>query len=272
MVTDYSVENGSIVPGESRVLNVTIKNTSPSKAVSNIKLSLSDESGELKTDGMGTAYIKSISAGGNYTWSIALTAAHTAKTGEHSVNLSMEYEDSNQTSYTASDTIRIDVRQSVKMSFDSAKLPTKVIQGETVTVSINLMNIGKSILYNSLIGVDVEGLESGGSVLVGEIPLGESKTGSINLRVSSEILGSVEGTITITYEDDIGETYEEIVEVSTVIVEKTVKAETRKEEENKNPLWWLFIIIGAIAGGGLGFGIPYTIYSNKQRKEDEKRL
>ncbi len=271
MVTEYTVENGSIIPGESRKVNITIKNTSPSKSVSNIKLSLSDESGELKTDGMGTAYVKSISANGTYVWTVGLTAVHTAKTGEHSLTLSMEYEDSNHSGYSASDIIRVNIKQSVMLKYDSARLPSKSIQGETVTVSINLMNTGKSTIHNAMIDIDVKGLDSGGTVLVGEITQGESKTGSVNLRVSTEILGKAEGTITINYEDDFGESYTETVDVSTVIEEKVIKADT-EEEEKKNPLWWLFMLIGAILGGALGFGIPHAIRSNKQRKEDEKRL
>lgn len=272
MVTEYAVENGSIIPGESRNVSITIKNTSPSKAVSNIKLSLSDESGELKTDGMGTAYVKSIPANGTYLWTVGLTAVHTANTGEHPLTLSMEYEDANHSGYSATDTIRINIKQSVILKYDSARLPSKSIQGETVTVSINLMNTGKSTIHNAMIDIDVKGLDSGGTVLVGEIPQGESKTGSVNLRVSNEILGKVEGTITISFEDDFGETYTETVDVSTVIEEKVIKADTEEEEEKKNPLWWLFMLIGAIIGGALGFGIPHAIRSNKQRKEDEKRL
>lgn len=272
MVTEYTVENGSIIPGESRNVSITIKNTSPTKSVSNIKLSLADESGELKTDGMGTAYVKSISANATYVWTVGLTAVHTAKTGEHPLTLSMEYEDSNHSGYSASDTIRVNIKQSVMLKYDSARLPSKSIQSETVTVSINLMNTGKSTIHNAMIDIDVKGLDSGGTVLVGEIMQGESKTGSVNLRVSNEILGKVEGTITINYEDDFGETYTETVDVSTVIEEKIVIADTEEEEEKKNPLWWLFMLIGTIIGGSLGFGIPYAIRSNKQRKEDEKRL
>ena len=272
MVTGYTVENGSIIPGESRKVNITIKNTSPTKSVSNIKLSLADESGELKTDGMGTAYVKSIAANATYVWTVGLTAVHTAKTGEHPLTLSMEYEDSNHSGYSASDTIRVNIKQSVMLKYDSARLPSKSIQGETVTVSINLMNTGKSTIHNAMIDIDVKGLDSGGTVLVGEILQSESKTGSVNLRVSNEILGKVEGTITISYEDDFGEIYTETVDVSTVIEEKVIIADVEEEEEKKNPLWWLFMLIGAIIGGALGFGIPYAIRSNKQRKEDEKRL
>ena len=272
MVTSYTVENDSIIPGESRNVSITIKNTSPSKSVSNIKLSLADESGELKTDGMGTAYVKSIAANATYVWTVGLTAVHKAKTGEHPLTLSMEYEESNHSGYSASDTIRVNIKQSVMLKYDSTRLPSKSIQGETVTVSINLMNTGKSTIHNAMIDIDVKGLDSGGTVLVGEIPQSESKTGSVNLRVSNEILGKVEGTITISYEDDFGETYTETVDVSTIIEEKVFKADTEEEEEKKNPLWWLFMLIGAIIGGVLGFGIPHAIRSNKQRKEDEKRL
>ena len=272
MVTDYTVEGGSITPGESRNVSVCIKNTNPSNAVSNIKLSLAEESGEIIPEGTGTAYVAKIGAGGTYTWSVALTAANTAKTGEHTVKLDMEYEGGSNSQFTASDIIRLPVRQSVKLDYSGAQLPAKTVQGETVTLSINLMNTGKSKLYNCMISCDIDSLESGGSVLVGEIPSGESKNGSLNLRVSSETLGEVSGVIKITYEDDFGETYEKTAELSTVIEEKVIKADTEEEEEKKNPLWWLFMLIGAIIGGALGFGIPYAIRSNKQRKEDEKRL
>lgn len=272
MVTEYTIENGSIIPGESRNVSITIKNTSPSNVVSNIKLSLAEESGEIVPEGTGTAYVAKIGAGGTYTLSVALTAANTAKTGEHTVKLDMEYEGGSNSQFTASDIIRLPVRQSVQLDYSGAQLPAKTVQGETVTLSINLMNTGKSKLYNCMISCDIDSLESGGSVLVGEIPSGESKNGSLNLRVSSETLGEVSGIVKITYEDDFGETYTETVDVSTVIEEKVIKAESNEEEEKKNPLWWLFVLIGAIIGGSLGFGIPYAIRSNKQRKEDEKRL
>lgn len=271
MVTDYSVENDCLFPGESRKISITLKNTSPSKAVSNIKLSLSDESGEIKTDGMGTAYIKSIAANSSYVWEVGLTAVHTAKTGEHPLILSVEYEDSSHSPYSSTDTLRVNIKQSVRLSYDSARLPVKVIQGETVTVSINLMNTGKSTLYNCMLDIEVEKLESGGTVLVGEIPQGESKQGSVNLRVSNDTLGKVEGKIKITYEDEFGVEYSEAVDASTVIEKKVEKSEEEKKEK-KNPFWWLFMLIGAVIGGGLGFGIPYVIRSSKQRKEDEKRL
>lgn len=86
-------------------------------------------------------------------------------------------------------------------------------------------------------------------------------------------LGEVKGKITITYEDDYGEKYEQTVDVSTVIEEKLEQLTTDNEEnEKKNPQWWLFLTLGFIVGGTLGFGIPWYINDKKQRKEDNLRL
>ncbi len=82
---------------------------------------------------------------------------------------------------------------------------------------------------------------------------------------------SVVAKIKISYEDDFGNVYSETVDASTVIEEKIIQTETEDKEE-KNTLWWLFMIFGIIIGGALGFGIPFLIRSSKQRKEDEKML
>lgn len=273
MVTGYEVENGFISPDSSATLKVTIKNTNPNKAVSNIKLSLGDESGEIKPDGMGTKYVSAIAAGGEYVWTVKLTAANTAAANEHKMNLSMEYEDENHSPYSATDTLLVQVRQAASLDYSGAQLPVKVIQGNVTTVTLTLINTGKSTLYNCMFEFSVDGLNGGGSTFVGTINAGESGTGNANLRVSEEILGKVSGTLTIIYEDDYGEKYTKTVDVQTVIEEKVEPSDIITEEEEKqNNLWWLFLLIGLAVGGGLGFGIPHAINSSKQRKEDEKRL
>ncbi len=274
MVTGYELDKEYLSPGEKSILKITVKNTHTSKSVSNIKFSLSEESGEITPSGMGTAHIKNISAGGTYVWEVELTAAHTVTVGEHRFNVSAEYEDSDYRSYSSSDTLRLNVRQSVKLKYDSAILPKKVVQGDTQTVAINLMNIGKSTIYNCIIDFDIEHLQSGGSTFVGNIEPAMSSTGTANLRVDSDALGEVKGKITITYEDDYGEVYTKTVDVSTIVEEKVEQVSTNDEEETatKNSLWWLFIFIGLIVGGGAGFGIPWLINDKKQRKEDDLRL
>ena len=274
MVTSYELSEKSLSPEKSAVLKVTFKNYSTTKALYNIKFSLSDPSGDILTVGMPTKYVKSIYAGSSYTWEIELKAVNTAAIGQHDLQVSAEYEDKNFSSYSSSDTVRIDVKQSVKLSYSGATLPKKVIQGDTQTVTLELMNTGKSRIYNCTLDFDIEGMQSGGSVFVGNIEPATNAQGSANLRVDSDALGEVTGKITITYEDDYGKEYKKAVDVSTVIEEKFEQVATTNEDEkeNKNPLWWLFILIGLAVGGGAGFGIPWLINDKKQRKEDDLRL
>ena len=272
MVTGYVVENDYLTPEKEGKITVTLQNMHPSKAVKNIMLSIEDGADEIIPEGMGTKYVSSIGAGKIYSWEIPVSVFHSATVGEHKLNFTCEYEDEFGSGYSTNAALRVQVRQPAKLDYDGAKLPVKVVQEDTVTLNINLMNTGKSTLYNCKVEFDIEGLESGGSSFAGEIPVGESKVATANLRVDSDKTGSVKGTIKITYEDAFGKTHEKEQEVKTLIEKKVIKAEKKEEEEKKNPLWWLFLLGGLVVGGGLGFGVPFAINSKKQREEDEKRL
>lgn len=272
MVIGYEIEDGFIGPESTKNLIIKVKNMHSSKDVKNIKFSLSEDSDEIRPTGMGTKYVSKIKAGKVYSWSVELKAVHTATVGEHKLTFSCEYEDRNGSGFTGNDILRIEVRQPVKLSFDGAKLPVKVVQDETVTLNINLMNTGKTVLYNCKVDFNIEGLDAGGSSFVGEIQPQQSASANANLLVDSNKIGEVSGIITITYEDTFGKEYTITHNVKTIIEKKVVKAQKQEEEEKKNPLWWLFLLIGFVVGGGLGFGIPFGINSRKQRLKDEERL
>lgn len=273
MVTEYKVEKGYITPSETRNLEIKFKNHSNTKALCNVKLSIADESGEIKTEGMPTAYVERIYAGSAYTWKIPLTASATAQIGEHKLTVTAEYEDKYYTPYTATDTINVTVKQSVGLDYDGIILPSKVVQDDTVTMEVNLLNTGKTDIRNAKLTFDIENMETGGVLFIGEIPAGQSSTGSANLKASSDKTGETAGKVTLSYEDAFGESYSKEIDVSTIIEKKVESAETEEEKkEKKNPLWWLFIVIGLAVGGAAGFSIPTAIRNSKQRKEDELRL
>jgi uncharacterized membrane protein len=272
MVTEYSMDTKSLKPGKESELKVTLKNYSKTKALHNMKLSINDESGDIKPIGTGTQYVEKIYAGSSYTWTVKLTAAKTAQIGEHAVTVSSEYEDKYYTAYSGSDVLRLNVKQTVGLDYSGLQLPSKVVEGDTITLDMSFMNTGKCKIRNIKIDFDIPNLESGGTTFVGEIEAGESGAGSANLRAGNT-LGETKGTITVTYEDEFGETYEKKAEVSTV-VEKKAPEKTEEDERNekKNPQWWAFLLSGTVLGGGIGCVIPLTIQSRKQRKEDELRL
>ncbi len=274
MVTGYKLDGDFIAPNETKTITVTLKNMHPTKSLKNIKFSLSEGEDQIRPIGMGTKYISYIGADSYYSWAVEITAINTASTGEHKLSFTAEYESKNGGSYSETAIIRVEVRQPARLEYDGAKLPVKVVQDDTITLNIKLMNTGKAPLYNCKADFSIEGLDAGGSSYIGEIAPQESDTASANLLVSSSKTGEVKGKITISYEDSFGETYTLTHDVSTKIEKKVVKAAKKdnEEEEKKNPLWWLFILIGLAAGGTLGFLIPYGTRMRKERLIDEERL
>ncbi len=267
-----SYDTPILTPSEEQTVKITFKNYSKDKAVYNIKFSAIDESGDIRADGVSTKYVDKIKAGGTYEWSLPVTVAKTAVSGEHKLSVTAEYEDEYYTPFTTSDTIAVTVAQSVGLAYDGVILPQKVTQGETASITVSFMNTGKSIIRNCCIKFDVEGLQTGGVLFAGEIPAGSNTECTANFSVSKDMLGEVSGTATISYEDELGNQYSETVDLSTVI--EIPPDETKKEEKEKTkyPLWWLFLIVGIAAGGAVGFAIPVAVHSRKQRLEDEKRL
>lgn len=272
MVTDYTLEPEYLSPGTAGKLIVTLKNTNNRRAIFNLKLTLSDDSGDLIQSGINTRFVNAVYTGGTYTLEAELTARHNAAVGRHSLTLTAEYEDGDFQSYSSSDTLYVDVRQTADLSFSGAELPAKIAEGDTVTVTLTLMNTGKARLSNCRADFEIPGLVGGGTAFGGDLAPGESKTVSANLRAGSERLGETKGTIAVTYEDEYGKTYKKTADVSAEI-EKRVEVAAPPAEETKKALpWWLYGSAGLLLGGGAAFGVTYAVFASKQRKQDELRL
>ena len=272
MVTEYSLDTGVLTPGEAGKLIVTLKNTNNRRAIFNLKLTLSDDSGDLIQNGMNTRFINAVYAGGTYTLEAELSARHNAAVGRHSLTLTAEYEDGEFQSYSSNDTLYVDVRQTADLSFSGAEIPAKIVEGDTVTITLTLMNTGKAQLSNCKAEFEIKGLIGGGTAFGGDIAPGESKTVSANLRAQPDKIGATKGKITVTYEDEYGKTYTKTADVSTVIEKKVEIAAAPVEEQKKTLPWWLYGSAGLLLGGGIAFGVTYGVFSSKQRKQDELRL
>ncbi len=274
MVTGYLLADSFVEPGRTTALTITFKNTSNTKSIRNIKFTLTDPAGELMPDGMGTLYLPFLAAGSTYQWNTALSAVYTAAEGRHAMEVSAEYEDAQFMSYSANDTIYVNVRQQVSLTYDNAALPKIAVQGDTITLSINVMNTGKTALSNVTVRCKVRGLAAGGSTFLGEIAPGESTVAAPNLRVSEEQFGEVKGKIVFTYEDGYGKQYKKTETVSTVIEAPAPQEQPQQDEKKKTDLlpWWAWLTVGIVGGGAVGCAVPVAAFGAKRRKEDEKRL
>lgn len=197
---------------------------------------------QSRSEGFGTVYIETLSAGKSYKWKQNIITSSTAAVGTHQLTVMAECEDKSDAFFSASDTLNVDVRQPAKLDFDGAKLSVKSYQCETQSVTQNLLNTSESTLYNCKIDFAVKRLDSGGSVFVGEIAQGENKSGTENLRVSEDLLGKTEGEITITYEDSFGESYEKPQRSARRLKRSPKKPRTkrRRSKRKTTSVGWFF--------------------------------
>lgn len=273
-ISNCVTEPATIMAGEPFTVTLTLKNSLKSKNVKNLLITV--DTGDLAIDlqeKSNVFSIEHIKAGGESKLILHFLAEPTLPEGKHKINVSFQYNSNSTFGITSNGVCALNVRQPAELSFDGAKLPKKVFQDDTVTVTMNLMNTGKSQLYNCKIDYAIDGLASGGSTFLGELAPGESKPGKGNLRVSNETLGEINGTIAIQYEDAYGEQYTKNVDVSTFIEEKPEPVEQEAEKDEKsNPYTWLTILISIVLGIGGGFGFSWYLQERKQRKEDDLKL
>ncbi len=273
MVTAYQLEKGALAAGEKGQLSITVRNTSGSQAVKNIKLSFSEDSGEIWPESTGAIYCAQLGAGSSYTWKFSVNALTTAQSRPHPAVIAMEYEDNAGQPCSASDRIILQVRQPVRLEYEEPALPPRVTQGDTVPFTMTLMNLGKSTIFNALLKYEIPGLSSGGATLVGTIPPGESQAGTANFRVESDVLGDVTGTLILSYEDDYGERYEKEITLATTIAEKmeAPPPDSDRKGDSSFPRWifWpagMFLLVGA------AFFFLRWSKQKQAMEEDEKRL
>ena len=273
-IASSTLEPGAAMAGEPFTLKLTLQNSLSTKSVENLLVTVAPENLMVNLrESSNVIPIKRIAAGGSTTLELHFDTDPAIPAEKQKINFHFQYDSNKALGLSSEGSYILDVRQGADLSFDGATLPVKVFQEDTVTTSVNLMNTGKSTLYNCRVDYQVEGLSTGGTTFVGELPAGESKLAPTNLRVSKDQLGEVTGTVTITYEDAFGQEYTKTADLSTSIVEKPApEPEEEQKEDKKNPLWWLFILLGLAAGGGLGFGIPWFLKDRKQRQEDDLRL
>ena len=274
MVTAAAADPAVLEAGGEATLTVTIRNTNGSRYIKNAIFSFSEMSGEIIPVGSDSIFVAKLDKGAEFAWSFRVRALPAARSGIHTAEISLSYEDNTHLPHMMSSTIYLELRQPVRLYFEEPEFPARVLQGETPRFSLTLMNLGKSPVYNALLSFDIEGLANGGSVLVGTIEPGESKEGLANFRVDSDKTGLVAGRVTLTYEDDRGTQYETEIPVKTTIGQRVVQNQPAPDEKAASG-----ILLSRWTLPAAGFVMAILIIAavliakrRRKRKADEARL
>jgi LPXTG-motif cell wall-anchored protein len=160
-------------------------------------------------------------------------------------------------------------------------LPREVRAGDTLPLSLNVMNLGKNTIYNVRYTVEGPGLLSSGPAFIGNMEAGTAKAGDMNIFIGTrdmsegyegtERYGRTEGILTLVYEDETGEEAAQTFEITTTIREPLFGEEEESPEDKPETAgqWWISILIGGLTIAGLA-GI-LILRRRQERRGQEKK-
>ncbi|MDE6760930.1 MAG: hypothetical protein K2J90_09670 [Lachnospiraceae bacterium] len=267
MVSDYLVKEGEVVSGKEFTLTLTLSNTA-SKAVKNIKLTISTENGELLPQkGAGTEYVEQIDAYSEEKLTFKMKAANGLEEKAYKLSVKTEYESSGGMGYTVDETVFIPVILEQRLTVTDIFLAEDMVElGDTVEISAAINNLGEGTLYNVSAMIEGDNLDRM-MTYVGNIESGKSGT----LDALTKAVVVTEGMHTknkmiISYEDKKGNKYESEAEIGVTVLEP-VYENLEKVKESRDSSHIIKVIVKIIFAIVIIAAIIWFFIRRKKRKQ-----
>ncbi len=281
LLESFSVNPSSVMPGEEFSISAVFRNTNKKQSLNNVKITVTGETTDVIPaggDDTGSFYFESIPDQGTATINMKMKASYNAKTGPHKIKFSIEYEGHKSIAYTASEEALVQIMQPVRLEFDEPQIPKEVNAGDTISISMNVMNLGLNMVHNVRMTVRAQGLLPEKTVFLGNIESGAAKKGdlyafveTLNMSDSKETkkdnkYGMTHGNVILIYEDEYGQEYTNEFGFRTNINPPVIltEEESEKEEKPKNQgQWWISVIIVA---GIIVIFVGVRIFDRKKKE------
>lgn len=265
--------------GEEFTLTVTLKNSLTTKSIRNMLVTV--DTGDMQINLMEDTnifQINSISAGGDTTLTLRLRADTSLPAGKYTINFSFKYDSSKTLNLSSAGTAIIEVKQPANMELVMPRFSDSVTVGETIPLSLQVMNMGRDPMYNVRCVVSGYGFAPSNTGYIGKMEAGSSSTTKVDLYIialnaskgneNGSQYGDTIGTITLIYEDESGIEYQQETEFETTvkrpIVSITQTDNTQEEAEKAASQWWISVLI--LGGVILAAGITAFIFRKKKKR------
>ena len=258
LVTKYEVNPDPVMAGEDFTVKVMLKNTSDEGAVQNMLVTVSSESTNLvlKND-TSTIFLGDLAAGGTTELELKYGTDRETPAQRYNIALTMDFDDEEAVSMASSGFVTVEVSQPVDVELAPFTMPGEINAGETVQLSFQVMNLGRTGIYNARVELDVPGLSPSGNAFIGNMEAGTSATETLNvfagMKEGDERYGYTSGVARLIYEDASGEEYTEEVSTTTNIKELVIatknpvqEQEKAEKEQAQKIQWWVFVAAGGV--------------------------
>ena len=255
-----------IYAGETVEFTAVLKNTNKKKPVQNMTVAVTCEAEgiRLKSDS-NTFYFDYL--GTEKTLEVPLKFQIDEKTaaGKYTVLFALSYDNPDAEPLTSSGQIDLKVEQKNEVEMEVGEIAEEVNAGDSMQIPIQVMNLGRGMVYNVRCSVEVPGLRADKSLFLGNIDGGMAASGEFgvfagivneNAEEADQRYGRTSGRIVLTYEDEDGEETQEFQDMAITIQPLEIRQEETAPEEESGIGKQLAAGIGIlILLGGTGCGI-----------------
>ena len=237
--------------GEDGFIRFTLQNPCRTVTCEQPILHIIDPAGDVIPREVDVQYLSDLSPGENVPVEYPVAVLAKASVARHSFKFDLTWTALGQT-VNQTENYTLPVKQEIRLEQGGLKMASSVVAGDSVTLSLPLMNMGKADVINVLATVTLPGITDRQSVLVGTIAPGETRQAQITLTPGKDLSGNYEGSLNVEGTDNDGNPTSFSVPIH-LTVEKPVKiAEaddpTTTTKENEKPS---YLIYGLAGGCGL---------------------
>lgn len=269
-ISNSVVQPDKVMAGEEFTLTVTLKNSLATKSVKNMLVKI--DTGNLHInllENTNVFQVDKIPAGGETELTFRLGSDASIPAGKYNLNFTFNYDSSKTLNLSSSGSTIVEIHQPANMELVMPRFSQSVTVGETIPLSLQVMNMGRDPMYNVRCTVSGFGFAPANTGYIGTMDAGSSATTEVELYIialnasqgneNGSQYGDTVGTVTLIYEDETGQEYQQETQFETTVnrpvVEVAQTASGEDAEEKAAGQWWITVLIlgGVILAAGIGF-------------------
>lgn len=254
--------------GDSFTLTVTLKNSITTKSIRNMLVTVDTGNVLIDLEENSNIFpVEKIERGGEVELTLHFSTEPAIPSGKYPISFSFKYDSSKTLNLSSNGSTVVEIQQPANMELVMPRFADSVSVGETVPVSFQVMNMGRSSMYNVRCVVSGFGLVPSNTGYIGTMEAGSSKTTKVELYIialnasfgneNGQQYGGTTGTVTLIYEDETGQEYSQEATFETTVTRPVVQLPQNNTEEEKAEQrassWWVSVsILGGVILAAVG--------------------